>query len=170
MIIFFHFCEIFPAGRGDKRPPRGPPRPPDLNEVGPLQARLFLMFQCVLDNSKVIFGFPDQFYVELTPRLSKMSDFPDFYGDFEVWLFLSHFFLKIVKINTKFFYINYFISRKIVWTDRDVDDSQFILIFPSLFRTSLWSDSLKMHVKERLVRNREGELCSTCNILVRGSK
>ena len=61
-----------------------------------------------------------------------MSDFPDFNGDFEVWLFLSHFFLEIFKIINDNFYMNYFISRKIVWTDRDVDDSQFILMIYSV--------------------------------------
>ena len=83
-----------------------------------------------------------------------MSDFPDFNGDFEVWLILSHFFLEIFKIIDDNFYINYFIFRKIVWTDRDVDDSQFILMRYTLFRNRLWSDSVKMHVKEIRVRNR----------------
>ena len=83
-----------------------------------------------------------------------MSDFPDFNGDFEVWLFLSHLFFEILKIIDDNFYINYFISRKIVWTDRDVDDSQFILMRYTLFRTRLWSDSVKMHVKEIYVHVR----------------
>ena len=64
------------------------------------------------------------------------------------------FFLEIFKIINDNFYINYFISRKIVWTDRDVDDSQFILMVTILFRTRLWSDSVKMPVKESRVRNR----------------
>ena len=58
------------------------------------------------------------------------------------------FFLELFKIIHDNFYINYFISRKIVWTDRDVDDSQFILMRYTLFRTRLWSDSVKMQVKE----------------------
>ena len=46
-----------------------------------------------------------------------MSDLPDFNGDFEVWLFLSHLFFEILKIIDDNFYINYFISRKIVWAE-----------------------------------------------------
>ena len=64
------------------------------------------------------------------------------------------FFLEIFKIINDNFYINYFIFRKIVWTDRDVDDSQFILMGYTLFRNRLWSDSVKMHVKEKRFRNR----------------
>ena len=49
-----------------------------------------------------------------------MSDFPDFNGDFEVWLFLSHLCFEILKIIDDNFYINYFISRKIVWAEFEI--------------------------------------------------